>query len=76
MLLVNRGESTQRFVMPDLIGTFGERVAGLMRAADFRVSLVGDSPYPGLPAGIVVHQTPQAGFQIGLKEAISLEISR
>lgn len=75
-LLVNRGESTQRFVMPDLIGTFGERVAGLMRAADFRVSIVGDAPYPGLPAGIVVRQTPQAGFQIGLKDAISLEVSR
>lgn len=75
-LLVNRGEATQRFVMPDLIGTFGERVAALMRAADFRVTIVGGAPYPGLPAGIVVRQTPQAGFQIGLKDAISLETSR
>ena len=75
-LLVNRGEGTQRFVMPDLIGTYGERVAGLMRAADFRVSIVDNVPYPGLPAGIVVRQTPQPGFQIGLKDAISLEISR
>lgn len=75
-LLVNRGEAAQRFVMPDLIGTFGERVQGLLRAADFRVTIVGDTPYPGLPAGIVVRQTPQAGFQIGLRDAISLEISR
>ena len=62
--------------MPDLIGTLADRVSAILRAADFRVSQVQNVPYPGLPAGIVVRQTPQAGFQIGLKDAISLEVSK
>jgi len=32
--------------------------------------------YPGLRAGIIVRQTPQAGFQIAKGELISLEVSR
>ena len=38
--------------------------ADVLRARGFRVAVVGDHPYPGVPAGIVVRQTPQAGFQI------------
>jgi beta-lactam-binding protein with PASTA domain len=40
------------------------------------VALVGNHPYPGVPAGIVIRQVPQAGFQIAPGEAISLEVSR
>jgi beta-lactam-binding protein with PASTA domain len=38
--------------------------------------VVGDHPYPGIPAGIVIRQSPQAGFQISPGETISLETSR
>jgi len=75
-LLVNRGERGLTFVMPDLIGVNGDRAADLLRARGFRVALVGDHPYPGVPAGIVLRQSPQAGFQISPGETISLELSR
>jgi eukaryotic-like serine/threonine-protein kinase len=75
-LLVNRGERGATFVMPDIIGINGDRAADLLRARGFRVAVVGDHPYPGVPAGIVLRQNPQAGFQIAPGEAISLEVSR
>jgi serine/threonine-protein kinase len=75
-LLLNRRESSGTFVMPDLIGVNGDRAADLLRARGFRVSVVGDHPYPGVPAGIVLRQSPQGGFQIGTNDPISLEVSR
>jgi serine/threonine-protein kinase len=75
-LLVNRRENSSTYVMPDLIGVNGDRAADLLRARGFRVSVVGDHPYPGVPAGIVLRQSPQGGFQIGMSDPISLEVSR
>jgi serine/threonine-protein kinase len=75
-LLVNRGERGETFVMPDLIGVNGDRAADLLRSRGFRVSVVGDHPYPGVPAGIVLRQSPQGGFQFGGSDPISLEVSR
>src|SRR5919204_6249635 len=75
-LLINRGERGVTYVMPDLIGVNGDRAADLLRSRGFRVSVVGDHPYPGVPAGIVLRQSPQGGFQIGMSDPISLEVSR
>ncbi len=75
-LLVNRGERGATYVMPDLIGVNGDRAAELLRSRGFRVAVVGSNPYPGVAAGIVIRQGPQAGFQIGPGEPISLEVSR
>ena len=75
-LLVNRGERGASYVMPDLIGVNGDRAAELLRTRGFRVAVVGSNPYPGVAAGIVIRQGPQAGFQIGPGEPISLEVSR
>ena len=75
-LLVNRGERGETYVMPDLIGVNGDRAADLLRARGFRVSVVGDHPYPGVPAGIVLRPSPQGGFQFGAGDPISLEVSR
>jgi serine/threonine-protein kinase len=75
-LLVNRGEQSSGFVMPDLIGVNGDRAAELLRARGFRVAVVSEQPYPGVPAGIVLRQAPQGGFEIASGEAISLEVSR
>jgi serine/threonine-protein kinase len=75
-LLVNRGERGASYVMPDLIGVNGDRAAELLRTRGFRVAVVGSNPYPGVAAGIVIRQSPQAGFQIGPGEPISLEVSR
>jgi hypothetical protein len=75
-LLINRAERGARYVMPDLIGINGDRAADLLRNRGFRVALVGDHPYPGIPAGVVLRQNPQGGFQIAAGEPISLEVSR
>jgi beta-lactam-binding protein with PASTA domain len=75
-LLVNRGQRAATYVMPDVIGVNGDRAADLLRNRGFRASVVGDHPYPGVPAGIVLRQNPQAGFQIAPGEPISLEVSR
>lgn len=75
-LLVNRGERSTTYVMPDLIGVNGDRAADVLRTSGFRVSVVGDHPYPGVPAGIVLRQSPQGGYQVSPGDAISLEVSR
>jgi eukaryotic-like serine/threonine-protein kinase len=75
-LLVNRGQRGATYVMPDLIGVNGDRVADILRGRGFRVAVVGSMPYPGIAAGIVLRQSPQAGFQIAPGEPISIEVSR
>ena len=50
--------------------------ADALRSRGFRVAVVGDQPYPGVPTGVVLRQSPQAGFQIAPGEPISLEVSR
>jgi eukaryotic-like serine/threonine-protein kinase len=75
-LLVNRGERSHNYVMPDVIGVPGSRAVDLLRTRGFRVTIVGELPYPGVPAGIVLRQFPSAGFQIAAGDPISLEVSR
>jgi len=75
-LVVNRGAEGTSYVMPDLIGIDGDRAAEFLRGRGFRVAVVGDHPYPGVPPGVVIRQTPAGGFQIAPGEAISLEVSR
>ena len=75
-VLINRGERGATYVMPDLIGVLGISAAEVLRARGFRVAVVGQHLYPGVPPGIVLRQFPNAGFQIAHGEAISLEVSR
>jgi beta-lactam-binding protein with PASTA domain len=64
------------YVMPDLIGVNGERASEVLRARGFRVSIVAQQPYPGVPPGVVLRQQPAGGFQLGPSDAVSLEVSR
>jgi serine/threonine-protein kinase len=75
-LLVNRSDRAAAYVMPDLIGLDAAQAADVMRTDGFRVAIVGQSPYPGVPAGFVIRQSPQAGFQVTPGDAVSLEVSR
>jgi eukaryotic-like serine/threonine-protein kinase len=75
-VLINRGGHGPSYVMPDLIGVNGDRGAEILRARGFRVAVVASNPYPGVAAGVVLRQSPQAGFQIGPGEPISIEVSR
>ena len=75
-LLLNRGEQATTYVMPDVIGTNGERAAEALRTRGFRVAIVGSQPYPGVPPGTVVRQQPAGGFRVGPSDLISLEVSQ
>jgi serine/threonine-protein kinase len=75
-LLVNRGESGGSYVMPDLIGTPGILVQELLRKRGLRVTISATVLYPGIPPGVVIRQSPQAGFQIGERELVSIEVSK
>lgn len=75
-LLVNRGAPDASFVMPDLVGLGSGRAADILRARGFRVAVVSETPYPGVPAGIVLRHSPAAGLQVVPGEPISLEVSR
>jgi len=75
-LLVNRSDRAVAYVMPDLIGVNGARAADVLRSGGFRVAVVGQNPYPGIPAGVVIRQSPQAGFQVAPGDTVSLEVSR
>jgi eukaryotic-like serine/threonine-protein kinase len=75
-LLVNRSERAGAYVMPDLIGLNGARAADVLRSGGFRVAVVGQNPYPGVPPGVIIRQSPQAGFQVSLGDTVSVEVSR
>jgi len=75
-LLLNRGEESTTYVMPDVIGMEGSRVADALRGRGFRITIVGSQPYPGVPPGTVVRQQPQGGFRVRASDPISLEVSR
>jgi serine/threonine-protein kinase len=75
-LLVNRGEQATTYVMPDLIGMYGDRAAEAMRSRGFRVSIVGTQAVAGIPAGTIIRQQPAGGFKVAAADPISLEVSR
>jgi serine/threonine-protein kinase len=75
-LLINRGGPDQSFVMPDLIGTIADRATAVLRSRNLRVADPTPVSYPGLPPGVVVRQTPQAGYRTAPDELIVLEVSR
>ena len=75
-ILVNAGERGRSYVMPNLIGVNGNEAANILRGLGFRVTVVGDHPYPGIPPGIVIRQAPSSGFQVSQGESISLEVSQ
>lgn len=75
-LLVNRGERGRTYVMPNLIGVAADGASEILRGRGFRVTVVGEAPYPGVAPGIVIRQAPEPGLQIAQSETISLEVSR
>jgi beta-lactam-binding protein with PASTA domain len=75
-LLVNRRDDNETFVMPDLIGTLADRSIALLRAQNFRVTVGAEVPYPGLPVGIVIKQSPLPGYRVTSVQAITVEVSK
>ena len=75
-VVVNRGERAAGYVMPDLIGAASDAALDVLRSRGLRVTMVAQQPYPGVPSGIILRQSPAAGFQVTPDEPISLEVSR
>ena len=64
------------YVMPDLIRLDSTAAAALLRARGFRITVVSDHPYTRVPPGIILRQSPEAGYQIAPGELIRIEVSR
>jgi beta-lactam-binding protein with PASTA domain len=62
--------------MPDLIGVSGDEAVAVLRSRGLRVTIAGHQLYPGAPPGIILRQSPSAGFEITSDQPISLEVSR
>lgn len=75
-LLLNRGDASITYVMPDLIGLDGARAAEALQGLGFRVTIVDAPAVPGSEFGTVVKQRPAAGFPVSAADSISLEVSR
>jgi serine/threonine-protein kinase len=75
-LLVSRGLRGVSYVMPDLIGRDAAAVLGALEHAGLKVTDVRYRSYPGVAAGIVLRQSPQAGQRVSARAALSLDVSR
>ena len=75
-LLVSRGLRDVAYVMPDLIGRDAGAVLAALEHAGLKVTDVRYRSYPGVAAGIVLRQSPQAGQRVSARAALSLDVSR
>jgi serine/threonine-protein kinase len=75
-LLVSRGPGGASYVMPDLIGHEAGAALAALQAAGLKVADVRYRTYPGVAPGIVLRQTPSAGYPVSPRTALSLDVSR
>ncbi len=75
-LLVSRGTREQDWVMPDLIGLRQEPVRRQLESTGFRLELVKYAVYEGLERGVIVDQSPPAGYPVTLRRIIELTVNR
>ncbi|MBW3671473.1 MAG: PASTA domain-containing protein [Acidobacteria bacterium] len=60
-LLVSSGESSRKYVMPELIDRNIEQVRPMFESAGFEVANVRFESYPGVPEGVIIRQFPNPG---------------
>lgn len=75
-LLVNRVPRQRRYVMPDLCGAQEDLASRAVQALGFQLAAVQTVPYPGVPAGIVLRQSPSAGEPVAEAAVVALWVSR
>lgn len=75
-MLINRGEPATAIVTPDLRGMDAGRVEAALTQQGVLVTTSPGQAYPGLPAGVVVRQTPGPGTRLAATDTLSLEVSR
>ena len=75
-MLVSLGPASSDFVMPDLIGRSAASVLDTLGRVGLKVTEVKYRSYPGVAPGTVLRQQPPAGFRVGRRTSVSLEVSR
>ena len=75
-LLVSRGGGGASYVMPDLIGREARAVLSRLQAFGLKVTDVRYRTYPGVAPGIVLRQTPAAGYPVTGRSPLSLDVSK
>ena len=75
-LLLSRGPAPISFIMPNLIGKRAEIVLPFLAKHGLKVVQLEEIEYFGLRPGIVIKQTPGAGFEISQKSLINLQVSK
>ena len=75
-ILISLGAPAQYFIMPDLIGKPAELVASRARNEGFHIGKLNYRDYPGVGAGVVIQQKPQAGYRLTKSDVIFLDVSQ
>ncbi len=77
-LLANSGlpSASQGYVMPDVIGQKATEVQDFFRSAGMRVASSQPVYYPGIQPGVIVKQSPPAGYKLTKDSYIGLYYSR
>jgi beta-lactam-binding protein with PASTA domain len=75
-IVISLGAPSQYFIMPDLIGKPAELVASRARNEGFRIGKLNYVKYPGVEAGVVIQQKPQAGYRLSKTDNILLDVSQ
>jgi serine/threonine-protein kinase len=75
-LLVSRGPGGASFVMPDLIGREVGLAVAALHSAGLKVGDVRYRTYPGVEPGVVLRQSPPAGYPVSPRAALTLDVSK
>ena len=74
-VLVSLGPRATEYIMPDLVGKSLEQVREFLEANGFRIGNIRPKYYPWAEEGLIIQQTPQAGFKIKSDAIINLWVS-
>ncbi len=76
LLVVARNGSLRDYVMPDLIGKSIEDISQAFETRGFVPPQVRYKSYPGLARGVILSQTPLAGYRLNPRTAVIFEVSQ
>ena len=74
-LFLSLENSSQAFVMPDLVYRSYDRVRSFFESQGFRIGSVKYEPYEGIEPGVVLRQFPLAGHRLARHDVISLVVA-
>ncbi len=75
-LLVSGGPGGASYVMPDLIGREVGLAVAALHSAGLKVGDVRYRTYPGVEPGVVLRQSPPAGYPVSPRAALTLDVSK